>query len=114
MPKVGGKKFSYDKKGMKQAKAYAKKTGKKMDMYYGGGMVDARNRSEMYMMEDGGKVNKFGMLSVKAGIDNNPKATQADRIAGAKKGAKKMMGGGKVHGMKKMGHGGKVYGKKKK
>lgn len=27
----------------------------------------------------------FGMLSVKAGIDNNPKPTQADRIAGAKK-----------------------------
>jgi len=34
------------------------------------------------------------MLSVKAGIDNNPKPTQADRIAGAKKGKKKMMGGG--------------------
>ena len=27
----------------------------------------------------------FGMLSVKAGIDNNPKPTLADRIAGAKK-----------------------------
>ena len=26
----------------------------------------------------------FGMLSVKAGIDKNPKPTQADRIAGAK------------------------------
>tara|TARA_B100000902_G_scaffold108276_2_gene109968 strand:- start:6114 stop:6248 length:135 start_codon:yes stop_codon:yes gene_type:complete len=25
----------------------------------------------------------FGMLSVKAGIDNNPNPTQADRIAGA-------------------------------
>ena len=31
--------------------------------------------------EGGG--NNFGMLSVKAGIDKNPKATQADRIAGA-------------------------------
>ena len=31
------------------------------------------------------KKNKFGMLSVKAGIDNNPNPTQADRIAGAKK-----------------------------
>ena len=29
------------------------------------------------------KTQNFGMLSVKAGIDNNPKATQADRIAGA-------------------------------
>ena len=27
----------------------------------------------------------FGMLSVKAGIDNNPKPTQADRIVGATK-----------------------------
>jgi hypothetical protein len=40
---------------------------------------------------DGGATD-FGMLSVKAGIDNNPKATQADRIAGATKKA----GGGTV------------------
>ena len=38
---------------------------------------------------------KFGMLSVKAGIDNNPNPTQADRIAGA---TKKMKRGGKVTG----------------
>ena len=31
----------------------------------------------------------FGMLSVKAGIDNNPKPTAADRIAGATKGKSK-------------------------
>jgi|TARA_R110000765_G_scaffold64392_1_gene125107 hypothetical protein len=30
MPKVGGKKFSYSKSGKAKAKAYAKKTGKKM------------------------------------------------------------------------------------
>ena len=30
----------------------------------------------------------FGMLSVKAGVDKNPKPTAADRIAGAKKRAK--------------------------
>tara|TARA_Y100001937_G_scaffold81639_1_gene110393 strand:+ start:1102 stop:1278 length:177 start_codon:yes stop_codon:yes gene_type:complete len=29
------------------------------------------------------KTTDFGMLSVKAGIDKNPNATQADRIAGA-------------------------------
>ena len=34
-------------------------------------------------MSKGGEA--FGMLSVKAGIDNNPKPTQADRIAGATK-----------------------------
>ena len=30
-----------------------------------------------------GKKTDFGMLSVKKGIDKNPKPTQADRIAGA-------------------------------
>ena len=29
------------------------------------------------------KTTEFGMLSVKAGIDNDPSPTQADRIAGA-------------------------------
>tara|TARA_B100000212_G_scaffold338947_1_gene316430 strand:- start:188 stop:358 length:171 start_codon:yes stop_codon:yes gene_type:complete len=38
------------------------------------------------------KKNNFGMLSVKAGIDDNPNPTHADRIAGAK-GMKK---GGRV------------------
>lgn len=32
MPKVGNKEFGYTKSGMAQAKAYAKKTGKKMVM----------------------------------------------------------------------------------
>jgi len=36
-----------------------------------------------------GDSTDFGMLSVKAGIDNNPKPTQADRIAGATKNEKK-------------------------
>ena len=31
------------------------------------------------------KTKDFGLLSVKAGVDNNPKPTQADRIVGAKK-----------------------------
>ena len=30
MPKVGNKKFAYTKKGKAKAKAFAKKTGKKM------------------------------------------------------------------------------------
>ncbi len=34
-------------------------------------------------------IDKFGMLSVRAGIDNNPKPTKADRIAGAKMKKKK-------------------------
>ena len=40
-----------------------------------------------------GKKSNFGMLSVKAGIDNNPKPTQADRIAGARKNRKKFAEG---------------------
>jgi hypothetical protein len=41
-------------------------------------------------MKKGGSTS-FGMLSVKAGVDNNPKPTAADRIVGAKK---KMKNGG--------------------
>ena len=50
----------------------------------GGGMMRKRPGYR------GGKsVSKFGMLSVKAGIDKNPNPTQADRIAGAKMKSKK-------------------------
>ena len=59
-----------------------------------------RRKEQVYGMggkrklyKKGGK-SEFGMLSVKAGVDNNPNPTAADRIVGAKK----MMGGG----MKKM------------
>ena len=47
------------------------------------------------MQKNGGAIKKmakggstFGMLSVKAGVDKNPKPTAADRIVGAKKKAK--------------------------
>tara|TARA_R110002012_G_scaffold9277_7_gene42828 strand:+ start:374 stop:736 length:363 start_codon:yes stop_codon:yes gene_type:complete len=81
------------KDAAKTAKAMG---GMKMKNYAGGGRY--------------AKGGDFGMLSVKAGIDNNPKPTQADRIAGATKG-KKMMYGGKMKkamgGMKmKYKHGG--------
>jgi len=49
----------------------------------GGGMMGR----QMYKKGSEKAVDKksnFGMLSVKAGIDNNPNPTQADRIAGAK------------------------------
>ena len=42
------------------------------------------------------------MLSVKAGIDNNPNPTQADRIAGAKMKAKKAKKGGVTGAIKKI------------
>ena len=70
----------------------AKKAGKQM-------IREARGKAMMGKMkkmkyEDG----DFGKLSVKAGIDNNPKPTAADRIAGAqmqdrRKRGRKMMGG---------------------
>ena len=68
-------------------------------------------------MKMGGKAKDggaFGMLSVKAGVDNNPNPTAADRIAGAKKKAKfgkKMQYGGEAASMvpkKKMRAGGTV------
>ena len=43
----------------------------------------------------------FGMLSVKAGVDKNPKPTAADRIAGAKMNAGKAKSGKKISMMKK-------------
>jgi hypothetical protein len=65
---------------------------------YGGGMMSTtpmqqnmsmKQQQPRMMMAAGDKATKFGMLSVKAGIDNNPKPTAADRIAGATKGKKK-------------------------
>jgi hypothetical protein len=57
------------------------------------------NLSGTYSYKKGGAVKKmakggsaFGMLSVKAGVDKNPKPTAADRIAGAKMNKKKMGG----------------------
>ena len=51
----------------------------------GGGMMQRRPLAKGTKPKNGnGKKKAFGMLSVKAGIDKNPKPTQADRIAGAK------------------------------
>ena len=59
-----------------EALARSKKTAKKK---MGG-------KKEM-MYKEGGK-SEFGMLSVKAGYDDNPIPTAADRIVGAMKGKK--------------------------
>jgi hypothetical protein len=55
---------------------------KRKPMMYGGMAMNKKKK-----MAKGGEA--FGMLSVKAGIDKNPKPTAADRIAGATKGMKK-------------------------
>lgn len=54
-------------------------------MIYGipnAGMTGPNRNSQTETMKKGGST--FGMLSVKAGVDNNPNPTAADRIAGAK------------------------------
>ena len=71
---------------------------KKRKKAYAGGMMTAsptqqktqRARQQQMAMSpmspmpmSGGGNTSFGMLSVKAGVDNNPKPTKADRIAGA-------------------------------
>lgn len=59
-----------------------------------------KKKKDMMSYKKGG----FGMLSVKAGVDNNPNPTAADRIVGAKKKNKKKMGGPRK--VKKKGMGG--------
>jgi len=49
-------------------------------------------------LKEGGSASKFGMLSVKAGVDNNPNPTQADSIG---RGVIKKKRGGDVHPPKK-------------
>jgi len=82
-------------------------------------MLKRANAKAEPIMKKGGKAKNgtsFGMLSVKAGVDNNPSATFADKIAGAKKKAKsgkKMQYGGEAASMvPMMKKGGKaMYGK---
>ena len=78
---------SYGSKASKPSPVtdYAGKAGKQdsYTQYKKGGVIKKK-------AEKGGA---FGMLSVKAGVDKNPKATFADKIAGAKGLAKK---GGKI------------------
>ncbi len=85
------------------ATSYGAKSGKPDTYTDYSGKVGKADSYTQY--KKGGVVKKaksgFGMLSVKAGVDNNPKATFADKIAGAKgmaksgkKVAKKMMKSG--------------------
>ena len=71
-------------------KELLEKLKKQRDQRKSGPAVDKskkkkRKDSQKNVFADGGKAEKFGMLSVKAGVDNNPNPTQADRIVGATK-----------------------------
>ena len=70
--------FKKSDKALDKLKDTVKREGK-----MGGGMM-GRPMYKKGSKKAVGKSN-FGMLSVKAGIDNNPNPTQADRIAGATK-----------------------------
>jgi hypothetical protein len=82
---------------LNNAKGFAKSPegggNQKLEIYGipNAGMTGPNRNSQTETMKKGGAVKKmakggstFGMLSVKAGVDNNPKPTAADRIAGAK------------------------------
>ena len=60
-----------------------KKLNKMREPKMGGGMM-GRPMYKKGSKKAVGKKSDFGMLSVKAGVDNNPNPTLADRIAGAK------------------------------
>ena len=76
------------KKRPANLKKIVKKRKIEQDLKEGNITIGDLNEGKGY--KTGGQEN-FGMLSVKAGIDNNPNPTQADRIAGA---TKNMRGGG--------------------
>lgn len=93
--KAGG---STDVNISKPGAGYAKPTeGDTNQKYFIYGMPTTNTANAgIATMKKGGAMKKkmakggstFGMLSVKAGVDNNPNATAADRIAGATKKAK--------------------------
>jgi hypothetical protein len=106
---MGGKKLikradgSYSPRGLWDNIRANKGSGKKPTTQMLEQESKIKNSQEMggkrKLMKKGGEKSEFGMLSVKAGIDNNPNPTQADRIAGAtskkKKGGMKYKPGGK-------------------
>ena len=61
MPQVGDVEFAYTPEGKKAAKELAKKTGQKVG-YFGGGIVNAMDRSNILdfnkMYEEGGKIKE--------------------------------------------------------
>lgn len=78
MPKVGGMKFGYGAKGVKAAKAYAKKTGKKVTM--SGAMAKMKGGG---MLSSGPK-KKGGDSKRIAGARAQAQAKRSERAAGAR------------------------------
>ena len=97
-PKMGPKGFNamMDEQMSRKEKADSlRKAGRKLE---GLESLDYKKGGKIIKKAQNGKKTSFGMLSVKAGVDKNPKPTAADRIAGAKglaKYGKMMKKGGK-------------------
>ena len=74
-----------------QEKVEKKAKGGRVGLKRGTGLMKKKSNVQKIKETFGpkNKSTKFGMLSVKAGIDKNPNPTQADRIAGAKMKSKK-------------------------
>ena len=77
--------FSYSKKKTPKVSEQKAKGGR-VGLKRGTGLMKKKSNVQKIKETFGpkNKSTKFGMLSVKAGIDKNPNPTQADRIAGAK------------------------------
>jgi hypothetical protein len=87
MPKYGNNPRTDEGRVFKQGGSFA--PNRAVQSSCKGGMVrDENGRCVMERKMAKGGSTSFGMLSVKAGIDKNPKATAADRIAGARKNKK--------------------------
>jgi len=120
---MGGSKYKmghggmYGKKKMPHGGKHKMPHGGKhdmdMEMYGGGMMMDARNRSQM--MQIGGKTLKEVDAMKNPGLAKLPTKVRNKMGFKQKGGMMKddMMMGGGMYGKKKMGHGGMMYGKKK-
>ena len=77
--------FSYSKKKTPKVSEQKAKGGR-VGLKRGTGLMKKKSNIQKIKETFGpkNKSTKFGMLSVKAGIDNNPNPTYADKIAGAK------------------------------
>ena len=93
--KANVKKESVKKRNEESKKMFRKAQGKakggRVGLKRGTGLTSKKSNIQKIKetfgsrgMAKNKKASKFGMLSVKAGIDKNPNPTQADRIAGAK------------------------------
>jgi hypothetical protein len=101
MPKVGKEEFAYTKAGKQAAKDFAKETGQEVS-YFGGGTIDARNRSQNLdfntMYQEGGTIyekneaerKRIKEAGKKTAEENRKKADARKAKRAARKAARKV------------------------